>query len=147
MGTAVKQANDRFLNLSVKRLKIKLLDEPNGYISAMAKNNVAHQMNYAVELLECELADAGAPHVLQLTFEGGDERIPERWTLHADGIMAASGTGDYVHNLLCQDAAAFKDLCREAVETLDLSAWTEREYQLLKAVRHIAAVEAVMPRA
>ena len=68
-----------FLNLSVERPRMHLLDEPTGYISAMGKSNLGHQIRYSAERLEAGLSDDGKPHVLQLVCEG-DEREPQSWT-------------------------------------------------------------------
>lgn len=133
-----------YLNLTVERPRIKLLDRPTGHISAMAKDNVAHQMRYAVEVLERELIAAGDPHVLQLVLKGDDAnggtREPSGWEFYADGILVASGTGEYARALLCEDAAAFKNLCGEALRVCGLRTWTEDEYCLLSVARRVAAV-------
>ena len=92
-NVSVRDARE-FLNLSVERPRMHLLDEPTGYISAMGKSNLGHQMHYSVERLEAELADGGEPHVLQLLCEG-DERDPQSWTLYADGLKCAHGTGEF----------------------------------------------------
>ena len=73
-NVSVRDARE-FLNLSVERPRMHLLDEPTGYISAMGKANLGHQMRYSVERLEAELAGNGEPRVLQLACEG-DEREP-----------------------------------------------------------------------
>ena len=57
-NVSVRDARE-FLNLSVERPRMHLLDEPTGYISAMGKSNLGHQMHYSVERLEAELADDG----------------------------------------------------------------------------------------
>ena len=83
-NVSVRDARE-FLNLSVEQPRMHLLDEPTGYISAMGKANLGHQMRYSVERLEAELADDGEPRVLQLVCEG-DEHEPRAWTLYADGL-------------------------------------------------------------
>lgn len=55
-----------YLNLQAEPHPLKLLDEPEGYISAMAKANLGHQMRHSVELLEKELTKKDAPRILQL---------------------------------------------------------------------------------
>ena len=57
-NVSVRDARE-FLNLSVERPRMHLLDEPTGYISAMGKANLGHQMRYSVERLEAELAGNG----------------------------------------------------------------------------------------
>ena len=44
-----------FHNLTVNPRRMHLLDEPHGYISALAKDNLAHQMRFSVKTLEDEL--------------------------------------------------------------------------------------------
>ena len=73
-NVSVRDARE-FLNLSVEQPRMHLLDEPTGYISAMGKSNLGHQMRYSVERLEAELAGNGEPRVLQLVC-AGDEREP-----------------------------------------------------------------------
>ena len=90
-NVSVRDARE-FLNLSVERPRMHLLDEPTGYISAMGKSNLGHQMRYSAERLEAALADDGKPRVLQLVCEG-DEREPQSWTLYADDLKCAHGTG------------------------------------------------------
>lgn len=53
-----------FHNLIVKPKRMHLLDEPNGYASAMVKSSLSHQMRFTVQKLEEELCAAGNPHVL-----------------------------------------------------------------------------------
>ncbi|MDY5358382.1 MAG: hypothetical protein SPG58_01670 [Collinsella sp.] len=55
-----------FHNLAAKPKRMHLLDEPNGYASAMVKNSLSHQMRFTVQKLEEELCAAGNPHVLQI---------------------------------------------------------------------------------
>ena len=50
-NVSVRDARE-FLNLSVERPRMHLLDEPTGYISAMGKANLRHQMRYSVKRLE-----------------------------------------------------------------------------------------------
>ena len=59
-NVSVRDARE-FLNLSVERPRMHLLDEPTGYISAMGKSNLGHQMRYSVDRLEAELAAGGEP--------------------------------------------------------------------------------------
>ena len=54
-----------FHNLVVKPRRMHLLDEPSGYVSALVKSNLSHQMRFTVQKLEEELCAAGNPHVLQ----------------------------------------------------------------------------------
>ena len=61
-NVSVRDARE-FLNLSVEQPRMHLLDEPTGYISAMGKSNLGHQMRYSVERLEAELAGNGEPRV------------------------------------------------------------------------------------
>ena len=60
-NVSVRDARE-FFNLNVERPRMHLLDEPTGYISAMGKSNLGHQMRYSAERLEAELA-ARAPVV------------------------------------------------------------------------------------
>ena len=79
-----------FFNLSVERPRMHLLDEPTGYISAMGKSNLGHQMRYSAERLEAELADDGEPRVLQLVCEG-DERERPRHRRVRPRVLLRSG--------------------------------------------------------
>ena len=58
-NVSVRDARE-FLNLSVEQPRMHLLDEPTGYISAMGKSNLGHQMRYSVERLEAEVAGEAA---------------------------------------------------------------------------------------
>ncbi len=129
-----------FRNLTVKTRRMHYLDEPMGYISSLTKANVAHQMRFSVKKLESELSADGTPHVLQLALEGDDERMPDAWTLYADGHLVAHGSGEFVCECFCKSATAFLDVCRDAVCAANLAEWSAREYQLLCAARNIAAV-------
>lgn len=71
------------------------LQQSHRQAQAGTKGNLAHQMRYSVELLEATLHSNGTPHVLQLKLEGGDERNPSFWTLYADGVRVAHGTGEF----------------------------------------------------
>ena len=98
-------------------------------------------MRHSVERLEAELADDGEPRVLQLVCEG-DEHEPRAWTLYADGLKCAHGTGEFARACFCEAADAFMDVCREAVRASALPSRSEHDYELLRAARRIAAVEA-----
>lgn len=140
MGNSSVRVMRDFHNLTVKPKRLHLLDEPKGYISSLAKANVAHQMRFSVEKLEGELSADGTPHVLQLALEGDDERTSDAWTLYADGQVVAHGSGEFAHECFCKSATTFLDVCREAVRAANLATWSAREYQLLCAARRIAAV-------
>ena len=128
-----------FHNLTVNPRRMHLLDKPYGYISALAKDNLAHQMRFSVKRLEDELLAAGTPHVLQIKLQGDDLREPSAWTLFADGEDVASGSGAFARECFCEGAGVFLDVCRDAVRVADLPEWSEREYRLLSAARKIAA--------
>ena len=129
-----------FHNLTVNPRRMHLLDEPYGYISALAKDNLAHQVRFSVKTLEDELLAAGTPHVLQIELRGDDSREPAAWTLFADGEDVASGTGAFARECFCEGARVFLGVCRDAVRAANLPEWSEREYRLLSAARKIAAV-------
>ena len=129
-----------FHNLTVNPRRMHLLDEPHGYVSALAKNNLVHQMRFSVKTLEGELLAAGTPHVLQIKLQGDDLREPSAWTLFADGEGVASGSGAFARECFCEGARVFLDVCRDAVRAANLPEWSEREYRLLSAARKIAAV-------
>ena len=129
-----------FHNLTVNPRRIHLLDEPHGYVSALAKNNLVHHMRFSVKTLEDELLAAGTPHVLQIELRGDDSREPAAWTLLADGEDVASGTGAFARECFYEGARVFLDVCRDAVHKANLPEWSEREYRLLSAARKIATV-------
>ena len=129
-----------FHNLTVNPRRMHLLDEPCGYVSALAKNNLAHQMRFSVMMLEDELLAAGTPHVLQIELQGDDSREPTAWTLFADGEDVASGSGVFARECFYEGAGVFLDVCRDAVRAADLPEWSERDYRLLSTARKIAAV-------
>lgn len=127
-----------FHNLVVKPKRMHLLDEPNGYTSALVKSSLSHQMRFTAQMLEEELRAAGDPHVLQIKLLGDDSREPSSWKLFADGTCIADGSGDFAHKCFYEGAEVFLDLCRDAVETAELRQWSQREYELLSAARGIA---------
>ena len=129
-----------FHNLTVNPRRMHLLDEPHGYISALAKDNLAHQVRFSVKTLEDELLAAGTPHVLQIELRGDDSREPAAWTLFADGEDVASGSGAFARECFYEGARVFLGVCRDAVHEANLPEWSEREYRLLSAARKIAAV-------
>ena len=129
-----------FHNLTINPRRMHLLDEPHGYASALAKDNLAHQVRFSVKTLEDELLAAGTPHVLQIELQGDDLREPTAWTLFADGENVASCSGAFVRECFYEGAGVFLGVCRDAVRAADLPEWSEREYRLLSAVRKIAAV-------
>ncbi|MDD7112040.1 MAG: hypothetical protein PUH96_08415 [Coriobacteriaceae bacterium] len=129
-----------FHNLTVNPRRMHLLDEPHGYVSALAKKNLAHQMRFSVKTLEDELLAVGTPHVLQIELRGDDLREPAAWTLFADGEDVASGTGVFARECFYEGAGVFLDVCRDAVHEANLPEWSEREYRLLSAARKITAV-------
>ena len=129
-----------FHNLSAKPKQLHLLDEPNGYASALVKNSLSHQMRFTVQVLEEELCVAGNPHVLQIKLLGDDSREPSSWKLFADGVCVADGSGVFARECFCERAEAFLDLCRDAVDAAELRHWSQREYELLSAARGIAMV-------
>lgn len=129
-----------FHNLVVKPKRMHLLDGPSGYASAMVKSSLSHQMRFTVQKLEEELCAAGNPHVLQIKLLGDDSREPSSWKLFADGACVADGSGAFARECFCEGAEAFLDLCRGAVRAAELRRWSQREHELLSAVRGIAMV-------
>ena len=129
-----------FHNLIVNPRRMHLIDEPHGYVSALAKDNLAHQMRFSVMALEDELLAAGTPHVLQIELQGDDLREPSAWTLFADGEDVASGSGAFARECFCEGTRVFLGVCRDAVHAAKLPEWSEREYRLLSAARKITAV-------
>ena len=127
-----------FHNLAAKPKRMHLLDEPNGYASAMVKSSLSHQMRFTVQKLEEELYAAGDPHVLQIKLSGNDSHEPSSWELFADGVCVADGSGTFARECFCEGAEAFLDLCRDAVRAAELHQWSQREYELLSAARRIA---------
>lgn len=128
-----------FHNLTVNPRRMHLLDKPHGYVSALAKHNLAHQMRFSVKTLEDELLAAGTPHVLQIKLQDNDLHEPSAWTLFADGEDVASGSGAFARECFYEGARVFLGVCRDAVHAASLSEWSEREYRLLSAARKIAA--------
>lgn len=129
-----------FHNLAAKPRRMHLLDEPNGYASAMAKSSLSHQMRFTVEKLEEELCAAGDPHVLQIKLLGDDSREPSSWKLFADGKCVTDGSDAFTRECFCEGAEVFLDLCRDAVRAAELRQWSQREHELLSAAREIARV-------
>lgn len=129
-----------FHNLAINPRRMHLLDEPHGYVSALAKKNLAHQMRFSVKTLEDELLAVGTPHVLQIELRGDDSREPAAWTLFADGEDVASGSGAFARECFYEGARVFLGVCRDAVRAANLPEWSEHEYRLLSAARKIAAV-------
>ncbi len=95
-NVSVRDARE-FFNLNVERPRMPLLDEPTGYISAMGKANLGHQMRYSVERLDAELADdVGVLGVVShLLLElvgagGGDDAqvVLQIIRVHADAVVA-----------------------------------------------------------
>ena len=129
-----------FHNLVVKPKRMHLLDGPSGYASAMVKSSLSHQMCFTVQKLEEEFCVAGDPHVLQIKLLGDDSREPSSWKLFADGACVADGSGAFARECFCEGAEAFLDLCRGAVRAAELRQWSQREHELLSAVRGIAMV-------
>lgn len=128
-----------YLNLQSEPRPLKLLDEPDGYISAMAKANLGHQMRYSVELLEKELADEGAPRILQLQTDD-DPADPSYWRLYANGALVASGTGAFAQECFERDARAFLKILRATVEEQSESLASD-QFTLLSVARSIARIE------
>ena len=128
-----------FHNLIVNPRRMHLLDKPYGYVSALAKNNLARQVRFSVKTLEDELLAAGTPHVLQIKLQDDGLREPSTWTLFADGEEVASGSGAFARECFYEGARVFLDVCRDAVRVANLPELSEREYRLLSAARKIAA--------
>lgn len=140
MGISVVRRKRNFHNLTVKHKQMHLLDEPHNLSAAFAKNNLAHQMRYSIELLEATLRSNGTPHVLQLKLEGEDKQNPSSWTLYADGERVAHGTGEFAQECFLKNTHVFLDTCQDAINFANLPCWSEHDYQLLCAVRKIAAL-------
>lgn len=140
MGISVVRCKRNFHNLTVKHKQMHLLDEPHNLSATFAKNNLAHQMRYSIELLEATLRSNGTPHVLQLKLEGEDKQNPSSWTLYADGERVAHGTGEFAQECFLKNTHVFLDTCQDAINFANLPCWSEHDYQLLCAVRKIAAL-------
>lgn len=140
MDNFSEHSERNFHNLAAKPKRMHLLDEPSGYVSALVKSSLSHQMRFTVEKLEEELCAAGNPHVLQIKLLGDDSREPSSWKLFADGKCAADGSDAFARECFCEGAEVFLDLCRDAVRAAELHQWSQREYELLSATRGIARV-------
>lgn len=133
-----------FRNLAIEPKPVHWLDVPTGCVSGMAKANLGHQMRYSVETLEAELVATTSRHALQIVFEGGTDRDPEHWALHADGRLVADGSGEFARSCFQERTDAFRDVCRDAVkaaEACGLPPLDERDFRLLSACRAVAAIE------
>ena len=97
-------------------------------------------MRFTVQALEEGPCAAGGPHVLQIKLLGDGSREPSSWKLFADGACVADGSGAFARECFCEGAEAFLDLCRGAVRAAELRQWSQREHELLSAVRGIAMV-------
>lgn len=95
-------------------------------------------MRFTVQALEEGPCAAGDPHVLQIKLLGTDSREPSSWKLFADGACVADGSGAFARECFCESAEVFLDLCRDAVEAVELRHWSQREYELLSAARGVA---------
>ena len=115
MNISVVRCKRNFHNLTVKHKQMHLLDEPHNLSAAFAKNNLAHQMRYSIELLEATLRSNGTPHVLQLKLEGEDKQNPSSWTLYADGERVAHGTGEFARVLpqKCSRVSRYLPRCHQ----------------------------------
>lgn len=129
-----------FHNLVVRPNHIHLLGKPNGYASAMVKSSLSYQMRFTVQVLEEELCATGDPHVLQIKLLGDDSHEPSSWNLFADGVCVADGSGAFARECFCEGGEVFLNLCRDAVRAAELRQWSQREYELLSAVRGIVRV-------
>ena len=129
-----------FHNLAARPKRMHLLDEPSGYTSALVKSGLSHQMRFTIQKLEEELCAAGNPRILQIKLLGDDSREPSNWKLFADGACIANGSGEFARECFCEGAEVFLDLCRDAVDAAELCQWSQREYELLSAVRGIAMI-------
>lgn len=94
-------------------------------------------MRFTVQQLEEELCAAGNPHVLQIKLFGDGSREPSSWKLFADGQCVADGSGAFARECFSEGAEAFLDLCQDAVRATKTHQWSQREYELLRAVRGI----------
>ena len=133
MGISVVRCKRNFHNLTVKHKQMHLLDEPHNLSAAFAKNNLAHQMRYSIELLEATLRSNGTPHVLQLKLEGEDKQNPSSWTLYADGERVAHGTGEFAQECFLKNTHVFLDTCQNAINFANLPCWSEHDYQMFES--------------
>lgn len=139
-------SRDPFARMRAKKPVFHYLREPHGFSNFQLWGNLHYQMQWSVRTLEAQLAEEGAPHVLQLNAFGcegskGDWRNPARWMLYADGREVARGDGDRARRCFEESAETFRDLCREAVKAAGLDKLTEREYWLLCRARDVAKFE------
>lgn len=135
-------SSSAFHNLRTEKKQLHLLVKPTGFVSGMAMDNPGFQMKHSVKLLEQELADAGEPRVLQL-FLRGDSKEPDAWELHADGCLIASGSGGFARECFEQSATRFLEICREAIAQNAGPSFGTAGYELLKAAKSVAQVEAL----
>lgn len=60
---------NEYINLRAESKPLHFPDEPSGFVSAMAKRSLAHQMRFSVEVLEEKLKNQGEPRVLQIKID------------------------------------------------------------------------------
>lgn len=76
MGDFSVREEREFHNLAVEPRCMHHLDVPSGCASALAKENLAHQLRFSAKALESKLLSAGTPHVLQAALAGHDDHEP-----------------------------------------------------------------------
>ena len=126
-----ERLGESHLNLSGRRIL--------QYISAMARANLGHQMQYSARVLEQELVADGTPRVLQLQTSGGDY-VPKDWRLYANRVLVASGSGYHARQCFEKNSRAFLSVLRKAVNASS-DPLTDDPYGLLAIARDVSAVE------
>ena len=132
-----------YRNLRGTKREMHYLRKPNGFNTGMAWGNLGYQMQYSIEVLEGQLADSHAWHVLQINLRSHkeDPKNPDSWIVYADGHAVASGDGAFARQCFEESATKFLETCQKAIEAAGLHELTEDEYRLLCRARAIAAVE------
>ena len=132
-----------FANLRAPKREIHYLDVPHGFVSGMAKGNIAHQMRYSVDLLEQTLRSEGRYFLLQLKmdFTGEGASCPSSWELFANGRCIASGDDGFAKECFYDSAETFMKVCREAIEASNVESLTPEEFKIASIACKAIAVD------
>ncbi len=130
---------NEYINLRAESKPLHFPDEPSGFVSAMAKRSLAHQMRFSVEVLEEKLKNQGEPRVLQIKIDESSCECQSSWSLYANGSLVAHGSVAFARQCFEQGKWEFRDLCEAAV-IASSEALSNDEFRLLCASRAIAAV-------
>lgn len=117
------------------------IHQPHSVTEAKGLRSLAHQMRFAIEMLQRKLEDEGKYYDLILL---RDERMQDRWHLFANGAEIAVLDDDFGYDCFDMSSTRFLERIEETLMASKVEPLDESRMRLLRSAK--AMVNVMLPR-